>query len=77
MAQKRTLWGGGALQFLDLRLREDGGENKGARVVSVEVVARDAASDGQDGNGERVGVSTGADTERRTLGRGLRARRPT
>ena len=55
LTQKRTLWGGGALQLLDLRLHEDGGERRGA--LGSDVVVRDAASEGQDGNGERVGVS--------------------
>ena len=60
LTEKRTLRGGGALQLLDLRLFEDGGERGGALVSNV--VGRDTASDGQDGNGER-----GALTERRTL----------
>ena len=45
LTQKRTLWGGGALQLLDLRLLEDAGERGGALVSD-----RDAASEGQDGN---------------------------
>ena len=61
---KRTLWDGGALQLLDLRLLEDGGERGGA--LGSDVVVCDAASEGQDGNGERVGVSTGADREANT-----------
>ena len=61
------LWGGGALQFLDLRLLEDGGERGGA--LGSDVVVRDTVSEGQDGNGERVGVSMGADTRTNTLGR--------
>ena len=63
---KRTLRGGGALQFLDLRLFEDAGEHGGAFVSNV--VVRDTASDEQDGDGERVGVSTGADTKANTQG---------
>ena len=66
MTQKRTLRGGGALEFLDLRLFEDGGERGGA--LGPDVVVPDTASEGQDGNGERVGVSTGADTEANTPG---------
>ena len=61
LTQKRTLWGGGALQLLDLRLLEDGGERGGA--LGADVVVRDAASDGQNGNGERVGMSMGADVK--------------
>ena len=60
------LWGGGALQFLDLRLLEDGGERGGA--LGSEAVVRDAVSEGQDQNGERVGVSTRALTQKRPLG---------
>ena len=67
LTEKRTLRGGGALQLLDLRLFEDGGERGGALVSNV--VGRDTASDGQDGNGKRVGVSTGADIKANTLGR--------
>ena len=64
LTQKRTLWGGGALEFLDLRLLEDGGEQRGGALGSDVVDVIDAASEGQvDGNGERVGVSTGALTE--------------
>jgi hypothetical protein len=59
------LWGGGALQFLDLRLLEDGGEHGGTLISDV--VATKTASEGQDGNGERVGVSMGADTKANTL----------
>ena len=69
LTEKRTLRGGGALQFLDLRLFEDAGEHGGAFVSNV--VVRDTASDEQDGDGERVGVSTGADTNASTLGRWL------
>ena len=63
MTQKRTLRGGGALEFLDLRLFEDGGERGGA--LGPDAVVRDPASEGQDGNGERVGVSTGVDRSTR------------
>ena len=66
MTQKRTLRGGGALEFLDLRLFEDGGERGGA--LGPDAVVRDTASEGQDGNGERVGVSTGADTKANAQG---------
>ena len=68
LTQKRTLWGGGALQLLDLRLLEDGGERGGA--LGSDVVAPETASEGQDGNGERVGVSMGADTKANMCGSG-------
>ena len=67
MKQKRTLWGGGALQLLDLRLLEDGGERGGA--LGSDIVGRDAASTrGRMGTMKRVGVSTGADIKANTLG---------
>ena len=65
--QKRTLWGGGALEFLDLCLLEDGGERGDA--LGSDVVAPNTASEGQDGNDERVGVSMGADRKANTWGR--------
>ena len=55
--------------MLDLRLLEDCGKRGGA--LGSDVVGRDTASEGQDGNGERVGVSMGADTKANTLGRWL------
>jgi len=58
--------GGGALELLDLRLFEDGGERGSA--LGSDVVARNTASEGQDGNCERVGVSMGADTKANTSG---------
>ena len=42
LTQKRTLRGCGALQLLDLRLFEDGGERGGA--LSSDAVVRDTAS---------------------------------
>ena len=56
--------GGGALQLLDLRLLEDCGERRGA--FGSDVVAPETASEGQDGNGETVGVSMGADMKANT-----------
>eukprot|EP00964_Phaeocystis_antarctica_P063251 scaffold37942_cov57-Phaeocystis_antarctica.AAC.5 len=53
----RTLRGGGALEVGDLRLVEDGSNRSGS--FSSDVVAFETASEGQDGNGERVGVSMG------------------
>ena len=47
---------------MDLRLLEDGGERGDA--LGSDVVAPNTASEGQDGNDERVGVSMGADTKR-------------
>jgi hypothetical protein len=52
-----TTSGGGALEDGDHSLLKDGCERRGAFVSDG--IARDTASDGQDGNGERVGVSTG------------------
>ena len=49
-----------------MRLREDGRERGGALVSDVAV--RDTASEGQDGIGETVGVSTGAHVKANTLG---------
>ena len=44
LTQKRTLWGGGALEVGDHRLLEDGSERGGALVSDV--VDRDTASEG-------------------------------
>ena len=46
LTQKRMLWVGGALQLLDLRLLEDGGERGGA--LDSDVVAPETASEGQE-----------------------------
>ena len=59
--------GGGALKVGDLCLLEDGGERRGALVSDA--VASETASEGWGGDGERVGVSMGADTKGNTLGR--------
>ena len=59
--------GGGLPQGGDLRLLEDGGERGDA--LGSDVVAPNTASEGQDGNDERVGVSMGADTKANALGR--------
>jgi hypothetical protein len=50
---------------LDLRLFEDGGEGRGA--LGSNVVARDTASDGQDGNSERVEACHWALTQKQTF----------
>eukprot|EP00964_Phaeocystis_antarctica_P012336 scaffold6811_cov55-Phaeocystis_antarctica.AAC.2 len=55
LTRRRTLRGGGALEVGDLRLLEDGGERRGA--LGSDAVVCETASEGQDGNGERVGVS--------------------
>ena len=60
LAWKRTL-SGSALQVGYLCLVEDGSERRGARVSDE--VPLETASEGWDGDGERVGVSTGADTK--------------
>ena len=62
--RKANTRGGGALELGDLRLLEDGSERGGALVSDV--VAVETAREGQDGNGERVGVSTGADSKANT-----------
>jgi hypothetical protein len=67
LTQKKTLWGGGALQVGDLRLLEDGGERGGALITDIVVV--ETASEGWGGDGERVSVSMGIDTKANTLGR--------
>ena len=46
LTRKRTLWGSGALEVIDLRLLEDGGERSGA--LSSNVVVSETASEGQD-----------------------------
>ena len=60
--------GGGALEVDDLRLPEKGSERGGA--IS-DAVPLEAASEGRSSGiyGGRASVSTGADTERRTVGR--------
>jgi hypothetical protein len=61
-----VFWGGGAREVGDLRLLEDGGERGGALVSDI--IEFETASEGQRGRGERVSVSTGADSARkRTL----------
>ena len=59
--RKANFGGGGALEVGDLRLVEDGSQRSGA--LGSDVVASETASEGQDGNSERVGVSMGADTK--------------
>ena len=44
MTQKRTLWGGGALQLGDLCLLEDGGEH-GSALASDNVVPETASEE--------------------------------
>ena len=66
LTQKQTLWGGGALEVGDLRLVEDGSQRSGT--LGSDVVASETASEGQNGNGECVGVSMGADTKANALG---------
>ena len=70
LTRKRTLWGGGVLEIGYLRLLEDGSKRSGA--LGFDAVASETASEGQDGNGEKVGMSTGADTNANT--RSLRSR---
>ena len=51
---------GGALEVGDLRLVEDSSERGGTSVSDV--VSPETASEGQNGYGERVGVSMGQKT---------------
>ena len=67
LTRKRTLWGGGVLEIGYLRLLEDGSKRSGA--LGFDAVASETASEGQDGNGEKVGMSTGADTNANTRSR--------
>ena len=60
LTRKRTLWGGGALELGDLRLLEDGSERGSA--LGSDTVASETARQGRMGNGERIGVSMGIDT---------------
>ena len=62
---KQTLWGGGALQLLDLRLLEDGGERGGALVSNL--VEPQTVSEEQSGDGERYQECQWALTRKRTL----------
>ena len=55
LTEKRTLRGGGALELLDLRLFEDGGERGGA--LGSDFVVPNTASEVWHGDGERLGVS--------------------
>ena len=63
---KANTWGGGAPEDSDLCLLEDGCERGGA--LGFDLVEFKTASEGQDGNSERVGVSMGADTKANSLG---------
>ena len=65
LTQKRTLSGGGALEDGDHSLLEDGGKRGGA--LGPDVVAIEAAKHGGGWDGERQGVSMGADTKANAL----------
>ena len=65
LTQKRTLGGGGALELLDLRLFEDGGERGGALVSDV--VSREPVNERRGEDGERAAASAGADTKANTM----------
>ena len=56
-----------APQVSDVRLFEDGGELGGA--LDSDLVIPQTVSEEQSGDGERTGVSTGADTKANTLRR--------
>ena len=66
---KAKTWGGGALEALDFRLRQDFQQLEQARHVFAvvgEFVAAQTANEGRDGDAGRPSVSTGADTESNT-----------
>ena len=71
LTQKQTLWGGGALEVGDLRFVEDGSQRSGT--LGSDVVASETASEGQNWNGECVGVSMGPDTKANTQDAVVRA----
>ena len=58
-----------ALQVGDVRLFENGGELGGT--LDFDLVVPQTVSEEQSGDGERTGVSTGADTKANTLRRRL------
>ena len=64
-AKAITLYGG-ALELGDLRLLEDGGERGDA--LDSDAVVPQTVSEEQSGDGERSGVSMGADTKANTIG---------
>ena len=64
--------GGGALEVRDLRLLEDGCERGGA--LNSDVVATKTASEGWDGDGERVGTSLALTHKRTSLGAAAHSR---
>ena len=66
VTQKRTPLGDGALEVGDHSLLEDGRERGGALVSDA--VVPNTASEGWHGDGEREGVSMGADTKANTMG---------
>ena len=60
LTRKCTLGGcGGALEVGDHSLLEDSSESGGA--LDSDIVVLETASEGWDGDGERAGMSTGAD----------------
>ena len=64
LTQKQTLWGGGALELADLGLLEDGSELGDA--LDSDLVDAETAKERQSGDGERAGMSAGADTKANT-----------
>ena len=58
-----TMWGGGALELLDLRLLEDGGERGGALVSDF--VSKEPVNERRGEDGERAAASAGAVTKHR------------
>ena len=64
LTQKRTLWGWGALELGDLRLLEDGGELRGT--LGSDVVEAEPVNKRWSENGQKSGMSSGADTKANT-----------
>ena len=64
LTQKQTLWGrrqGGIPQVGDVGLLEDGCECRGA--LSSDLVVAETATEGWSEDGQKSGVSAGADTK--------------
>ena len=59
LTQKRTLWGRGALELGDLRLLENGGELRG--ILGSDLVEAETVTAGWSEDGQKSGVSAGAD----------------
>ena len=63
---RESVRGRGVLELLDLRLFEDGGELGGA--LGSDLVRAETAKEGRSEDGQKSGVSRGADTKANTFG---------